>query len=349
MANLTNFMMMAQTGHFIGDWLYGLAATIGNFGWTVVAFTCILKLVTSPFDIWQKVVMRKNQKAMKRMQPQLEKLQKQYANNQQVLAEKQMQLYKKEKFSTFGSCLPMILTMVIFFVVFAGFNATVSYQNKQNFLTLEKTYDTAVEEVMADTVKYPQGMESENAVKDVQEKVLAKYEKDIKANQSFLWIENIFVADTWAHPIPDWGTFSSQGMGKLGIHIDGLMSDKYNAVMAPIMVKYNSKRGGWNGLLLLPILSFLLNFITSKLMSSANAPMPAGNDDMQKSSQMSMKMMQWMMPIMMLIFAVLYSSAFTLYMFVSALVSTLFQLITNLVFKIIDKKQEEKQLTTSYK
>ncbi len=349
MANLTNLLFMVNTGHFIGDWLYGLGATIGNFGWTVVAFTVILKLVTSPFDIWQKVVMRKNQKAMKRMKPQLEKLQKQYANNQQVLAEKQMQLYKKEKFSTFGSCLPMILTMVIFFVVFAGFNATVSYQNKQNFMVLEQTYDAAVEEVKADTTLYPDGIEGETAKKYIEDKVLAKYEKDIKANQSFLWIENIFVADTWANPIPDWGTFSGQGMGKLGIQIDGLMSDKYNAVMAPIMAKYNTQRGGWNGLLLLPILSFLLNFVTSKLMSQANAPMPAGNEEMQKSSQMSMKMMQWMMPIMMLVFAVLYSSAFTLYMFVSALVSTLFQLITNLVFKIIDKKQEEKQMSTSYK
>ena len=355
MVNLTNLLFMADTGNFIGNWLYDLGATIGNFGWTVVVFTVILKLVTSPFDIWQKVVMRRNQKAMERMKPQLDKLQKQYANNPDILAQKQMALYKKEKFSTFGSCLPMILTMVIFFVVFAGFNATVSYQNKTNFMTLAEEYDTAVTYVETATNPdtnekiFPEGIESQAAQDYINEKVLSKYENEIQKNQKFLWIENIFVADTWANPIPDFGTFIGQGMGKLGINIPELEITRYNAVMGPVMAKYNTQRGGWNGLLLLPIFSFLLNFVTSKLMSATNQMPQTGSEEMQKSSQMSMKIMQWMMPIMMLVFALLYSSAFTLYMFVSALLSTLFQLITNFAFKLYDKKQNEKHMTTSYK
>ena len=349
MVNLTNLFFMAETGHFIGDWLFDLGAAIGNFGWTVVTFTVILKLITLPFDIWQKVVMRKNQKAMERMKPQLEKLQKQYANNQQVLAEKQMALYKKEQFSTFGSCLPMILTMVIFFIVFAGFNATVAYQNKTNFETLQSEYEEAQVYVNENLAEFDNNADSQKAKDYIDGKVLEKYESEIRGIQKFGWIENIFVADTWANPIPDYATFADKGMGKLGISIPGLDVNKYNAVMGPIMAKYNSQRGGWNGLLLLPIFSFLLNFITSKLMSATNQMPQTGSEEMQKSSQMSMKIMQWMMPIMMLVFAVLYSSAFTLYMFVSALLSTLFQLVTNLAFKIYDKKQKEKQMSISYK
>ena len=344
MVNLTNLLMLADTGHFIGNWLYDLSASIGNFGWTVVAFTVILKLVTSPFDIWQKSVMRKNNRAMKRMQPKLEKLQKQYANNQQVLAEKQMQLYKEEKFSTFGACLPMILTMVIFFVVFAGFNATVRYQNQEVFETLQATYKEATIELENDA-NFPTKAEKQA---EVEKRVLNKYESDIRSMQSFLWIENIFVADTWAKPIPNWDSFVGTGMGNMNANIEGLEEKEYTAVMKPIMEKYNSERGGWNGFMVLPLLSFVLNFVTSKLMSSSQQ-MPAGNDEMQKSQQMSMKMMQWMMPLMMLVFGFIYSSAFTLYMFVSALVSTIFQVATNLVFKFIDKKEEEKTLTTSYK
>lgn len=342
MVNLTNFFMMAQTGNFIGDWLYDLGSVIGNFGWTVVVFTIILKLVTSPFDIWQKVVMRKNNNAMKRIQPQLEKLQKQYANNQQLLAEKQMQLYKKEHFSTFGACLPMILTMVIFFVVFAGFNATVQYQNKEVFLELQATYTEAEAAAKADVTLTT----DEAKQKYINEKVLEKYEKDIRAKQGFLWIENIFMPDTWSKPIPDWGTFVGTGMGKLNIQISGLESGEYQKVMSPIIAKYNNR---WNGYLVLPILAFVLNIVTSKMMQNANGQMPAGSEEMQKANKMNMKIMQWVMPIMMLVFALLYSSAFTLYMFVSALVTSLFQLITNLIFKIIDKKAEEKKLSTTYK
>ncbi len=343
MVNLTNVFMLAQTGNLIGDWLYGLSNSIGNFGWTVVVFTIILKLVTSPFDIWQKVVMRKNNNAMKRMKPELEKLQKQYANNQQLLAEKQMQLYKREHFSTLGACLPMIITMVIFFVVFAGFNATVQYQNKVVFLELQQTYNVAEQEANADAT-----LTTDEAKQQyINEKVLEKYEGEIRAKQGFLWIENIFMPDTWSKPIPAWGTFIGTGMGKLNIQIPGLESREYQKVMSPIIAKYNTR---WNGYLILPILAFVLNVVTSKMMQKSNPQMPqAGSAEMQKANQLNMKMMQWLMPIMMLVFAVLYSSAFTLYMFVSALVTTLFQLITNLAFKIIDKKAEEKKLSTTYK
>ena len=38
------------------DWMN---SGIGNFGWTVVVFTLLLRLFLMPFDIWQKISMRK--------------------------------------------------------------------------------------------------------------------------------------------------------------------------------------------------------------------------------------------------------------------------------------------------
>ena len=58
---------------------------------------------------------------MARLQPKLAKLQKQYANQPQLLRQKQAELQKEEKLHPLASCLPLIVTMVIFFVVFAGF------------------------------------------------------------------------------------------------------------------------------------------------------------------------------------------------------------------------------------
>ena len=91
---------------------------IGNYGVAVICFTLILKLAMSPFDVWQKVVMTKNNRAMERMKPQLEKLQQQYAGNKELYSQKQMELYRKEKYSMLGSCLPSIISLVIFFMVF---------------------------------------------------------------------------------------------------------------------------------------------------------------------------------------------------------------------------------------
>lgn len=60
---------------------------IGNYGVAVICFTLILKLAMSPFDVWQKVVMTKNNRAMERMKPQLEKLQQQYAGNKELYSQ----------------------------------------------------------------------------------------------------------------------------------------------------------------------------------------------------------------------------------------------------------------------
>ena len=38
--------------NFIGKFIYIMYNAIGNFGWTVVVFTIILKVILSPLDFW---------------------------------------------------------------------------------------------------------------------------------------------------------------------------------------------------------------------------------------------------------------------------------------------------------
>lgn len=118
---------------------------IGNYGVAVICFTLILKLAMSPFDVWQKVVMTKNNRAMERMKPQLEKLQQQYAGNKELYSQKQMELYRKEKYSMLGSCLPSIISLVIFFMVFSGFNGMVKQYNINMYKDLSSSYYSTYE------------------------------------------------------------------------------------------------------------------------------------------------------------------------------------------------------------
>ena len=48
-----------EVNHFIAKFISILYEGIGNIGWTVVAFTVILKLILSPLDIWQKMILAK--------------------------------------------------------------------------------------------------------------------------------------------------------------------------------------------------------------------------------------------------------------------------------------------------
>ncbi len=348
---------------------------IGNYGVAVICFTLILKIAMSPFDVWQKVVMTKNNRAMERMKPQLEKLQQQYAGNKELYSQKQMELYRKEKYSMLGSCLPSIISLVIFFLIFAGFNGMVKQYNIDMYTNLSDTYyavydDTkATEEARLETEiadENERSIVAKNvATEKAQEAVLNVFDEKYKGEIKFLWINNVFMPDSWKQPIPDYETFIGNGIGKLGI--DGAVikngATGYDEVMSPIIAKYNDvKRNGkegrrWNGFMLLPIITGLITFASTKLMKQNQPPVPASangqngqnGQDMQAAMQTNMKVMQWFMPIMLSVFALLYSTAFTIYMVISNIFSTIFQLIYNACVKHNDKRREEKRLETTFK
>ena len=112
----------------------------GNYGWTVVVFTVFLKIIMLPLDFWQRYAARKSTLKMQQMQPIIEGIDKRYGANTQRANEEKQKLYKKQGFSMMSSCLPMIVSMVIFFVMFAGLRNYSTYSSIQNFKELSNTY-----------------------------------------------------------------------------------------------------------------------------------------------------------------------------------------------------------------
>lgn len=363
---------VSEPTHFMARFMIvinnALGGGVASFGWTVVLFTVVLRLILSPLDIWQKVIARKNSKAMERMKPQLEVLQARYADDKQRLQQEQMALYKKEKYSTMGMCLPTIVTFVVFFVVFAGFRQMVGYQFAKDYKECVKTYNASISEQIEqnkeeefivdnndgkydidDVAKTEAGAEFyAKAKKNAQHAVYeVYYSEDQVTIRSFLWIKNIFVSDNWAQAVPDFATVTGQ-KGMSQSKLTGITIDEYNDVMADVLGTGGyGKNGKWNGLLILPVLSIALSFLSTKLLSGSQAQPPAPAQDAQgegaekaKAQQQSMKMMQYVMPIMMGVFALFYSGAFALYMFTSSLCAILFQLTFNLIAKLVDKRRE---------
>ena len=363
---------VSEPTHFMAKFMItinnALGGGVASFGWTVVLFTVILRLILSPLDIWQKVISRRNNKAMERMKPQLEALQARYADDKQRLQQEQMALYKKEKYSTMGMCLPTIVTFVVFFVVFAGFRQMVGYQFAKDYKECVKAYNTSIAEQIEankdadyivdngdgkwdidDVAKTESGADFYAAAKKNAQQAVYNvyYSEDQVTIRSFLWIKNIFVSDNWAQAVPDFATVTGQ-KGMATSKLTGITIDEYNDVMADVLGTGGyGKDGKWNGLLILPILSIALSFLATKLLSGSQAQPPAPPQDAQgegaekaQSQQQTMKMMQYVMPIMMGVFALFYSGAFALYMFTSSLCAILFQLTFNLIAKLVDKSRE---------
>lgn len=343
---------------------------VQNYGWRIVLFTVLLKIVLSPLDIFQRYKGRKNQKISERLAPQIEKLQKQYPDPQEF-SRKQMELQKKEGFSYFSSCLPAIATMVIFITLLLGLNKISAYYNFTQYRDLYETYNAAVTEYDAmspdDRTALVEGLRAEGIISDeykneengnvwdnrtqyAQYKVSLRYEE---TKISFLWIENIWSPDVpWKKEVNDKTTFE-QNIGdyaknpeKMGLDatVVGEMIAPYNTVMGRLLDKTYNRA---NGYLVLPVLSVGLSFLMQWLTMRQQKKSGQVNDAMGGAS--TMKMMMFMMPVLMGIFSLSYTACFSLYLVVNYLVSLAINLSSSLLFVVIDKREAKIAAETVHK
>ena len=117
--------------NWIGKLINSLIGAVGIVGVGIIVFSLILKVIVLPFDVYQRVSMRKQNIKMKENKEKLEKLQKQYANDKKMYSQKMMEMQKENGISMLSSCLPMILSLVIFFVAIGAFNDYSAYANLQ--------------------------------------------------------------------------------------------------------------------------------------------------------------------------------------------------------------------------
>ena len=102
---------------------------------------------------------RKGMRKMQKIQPQLNALQKKYANDRAKLQQKQSELMRKERYSPLSGCLPMLIQMPILFAMFGAMRAV------------------ANEKIVEQVFTFLQG--------------------ETPVYESWLWVKNIFMADSF--------------------------------------------------------------------------------------------------------------------------------------------------------
>ena len=143
------------------DWLgiviRWLIEGVGIIGVGIIVFTVILKTIVLPLDIYSRIKTKKQSLVMEKMRPQMEKLQKQYANDKQLYQQKVMELQKKSGYSIFGACLPMIVSLVIFIVVFQAFSSYSQYATVESYNYMVRDYNSIVNTYVYDAEANPEG------------------------------------------------------------------------------------------------------------------------------------------------------------------------------------------------
>lgn len=127
--------------NWIGELVRLIIEGVGIVGVGIIVFTLILKAITLPFDIYQRISMRKQSLIMKNMKDDLEKLQQQYANDPKTYNAKMVELQKKNGYSMFGACLPMIVTLAILMIAIGGFQSYAQYGNLSMYNSMAKIYN----------------------------------------------------------------------------------------------------------------------------------------------------------------------------------------------------------------
>lgn len=98
------------------DVLKILASFVGSYGLAIVALTLIVRLAMWPLNASQQRSMR----MMQTLQPKLKSIQDKYKSNPQVMQQKMMEFYKEHNFNPMGGCLPLLIQMPIFILLYSA-------------------------------------------------------------------------------------------------------------------------------------------------------------------------------------------------------------------------------------
>ena len=309
-----------------------LHSIINNYALTIIVFTILIKLVMMPLNLKS----RRSTMRMSSLAPKQKALQEKYKDDQEKLNQKLQELYRKEGVNPMGSCLPMLISMVILFAMFYALRTFANEQLVSQFLTFYHN-----PEIDPHTLVEP-----------------------------FLWIKNLWMPDSpFATYMPDvqslrmvdfkvWNDVSAKlvaagtipealnfaNANDLANYITQVVtpfvsSAAYAPYIAPVVglgnlnilgiIRFSIYQEG-NGWFLLPILSVVSQIFMQKLTMK--------NTQMDPSQESSQKMMIYVMTFMSLYFCASYNSAFALYWVVSNIYAIIEQIGFNKYFEQQDRK-----------
>lgn len=248
---------------------------------------------------------RRSMRATQRLQPQLDAIKAKYKNDQATMQKKTQEIYKASGVNPLAGCLPSIVQLFIF-VAFFGAQRAIAYEQIENMFHL------------------------------------AEAGKPL-AFESFLWVQNLWQADTFNIGIPAINYSLIPTWKQLLAYenmVDGfsLTESVYTNVMAPYIEHYKNDN---NGLFILPVLATALSFLQGKLTMGNQPKKDQPKKDAPEAMPNMGKMMQYMMPIMSLFICTTTSAAYALYWTTTSLIAVISYLIMNKAFKAEDDMAEQ--------
>ncbi len=107
--------------------LEAIQGVVGSWGLSIIILTLLFRVIIWPLMTTQT----KSMVGMQQIQPKLQELQKKYKDNREKLTQETMKLYQEAGVNPAGGCLPILIQMPIFIILWRVF---LNYEFNQGFL-----------------------------------------------------------------------------------------------------------------------------------------------------------------------------------------------------------------------
>ena len=91
-----------------------IQSVLGNWGWSIILLTILVKILLYPLSAASLKSMAK----MRTLQPEMARIKELYGDDRQKAGQEQMALFKKHRVNPLGGCFPMLLQMPVFIALY---------------------------------------------------------------------------------------------------------------------------------------------------------------------------------------------------------------------------------------
>ena len=296
---------MAFFANLFGYLLNFIYNIIGNYGWAIIVFSIVIKLLMLPLSIKQQKTLKKNSKIQEKMK----EIQFKYKNDPEKLNQATMQLYKDENVSPFSGCFSGIIQIVLLISIFYLVRSPLTHMKKVDSSVVNKYYAIMQEEELSTGSGYPEIeiiRETEALKKLENEKINQEELEKIETNMEFLGLD---LSQIPSQNKSDWKVFIIPVL---------YVIVSFATMKVSLGATQNNKKKEENK---------LLNEDNTKQESTEQA------GDMQEAMEQVNQNMSMIFPIMYLAVAIIAPLGLALYWLVNSLLMTGERLILNKVIK----------------
>lgn len=340
---------------FLKSILDGIHMLIPSYGWSLVAFTLLIKLCLLPLDYKSRKGMRK----MSSLAPKQAELQKKYGHDQEKLNRKLQELYKKEGASPMSGCWPMLITMPILFAMFAAMRYMANEQ------LVQQTFDILIhgEPVMEPFLwiknlwmpdsPFSAAWPNLQSLQTIEQKQWLAIFNSLSTEDVAALAAAINIPDLNAASFLSDGGVLKETIAAIGNTLTALPAYTEQTAVIPylrinLLITELAVVNGYNGFFILPILSAVSQFVMTKLQNVTNPqPAPAADDEKAQQQQATNGFMKWFFPIFSLWICSSSNAAFALYWVVSNLFSLITTQLINWTLDRAEKKAAEKPVLSN--